>query len=85
MVEGGSEIFGSFVSERRFDEFVMFRAPLIMGGRTSLPVVGGQGPSALGGALRMRLASVETSATLRYGLLSAHGACAEVYVPAERR
>ena len=85
MVEGGSEILGSFVRERRFDEFVMFRAPMILGGRTSLPVVGGPGPSTLRGALRMRLASIGTSAALRYGLPSAHSSGVEVYVPLRKR
>ena len=68
LVEGGSEVLGSFVRERRFDEMVIFRAPLILGGRGSRPVVGGSNPAALADAVPMRRASIEHSPTLRYGL-----------------
>lgn len=68
LVEGGSEILGSFVRERLFDEMVIFRAPLILGGRGSRPVVGGTNPAALADAVSMRRALVEDSPTLRYGL-----------------
>ena len=46
---------------------VIFRAPLNLGGRGSRPVVGGTNPATLAEAARMRRASLETSATLRYG------------------
>lgn len=82
LVEGGSEVLGSFVRERRFDELVLFRAPLILGGRGSRPVVGGTNPRALAEAVPMRRASLEGSATQRYGLGDPLGLEVEVY---ERR
>lgn len=82
MVEGGSETIGGFVGQGLFDEFVMFRAPLLLGGRASRPLVGGDGPGRLSEAVRVRRASVATSATLRYGLDDPAGLEVEVY---ERR
>ncbi len=82
LVEGGSEVLGSFVRERRFDEMVIFRAPLILGGRGSRPVVGGANPAVLKDAVPMRRASLETSAILRYGLGDPLALEVEVY---ERR
>jgi diaminohydroxyphosphoribosylaminopyrimidine deaminase/5-amino-6-(5-phosphoribosylamino)uracil reductase len=79
MVEGGSEVMGSFVREQLFDELVVFRAPLLLGGRGSRPVVGGRNPRGLAEAVRMRRAVVESSATLRYGLEDRSGLEVEVY------
>lgn len=53
MVEGGSELLGSFLAARRFDEVALFRAPLLMGGRGSRPAFGGPDPRTVAGALRM--------------------------------
>ena len=44
MVEGGSEVLGSFVAERLFDKLVLYRAPLVLGGRNSRPAFGGPDP-----------------------------------------
>jgi diaminohydroxyphosphoribosylaminopyrimidine deaminase/5-amino-6-(5-phosphoribosylamino)uracil reductase len=79
LVEGGSEVLGSFVRESGFDEMVIFRAPLILGGRGSRPVVGGTNPLTLAEAVPMRRASLEGSATLRYGLGDPGALEAEVY------
>lgn len=79
LVEGGSEVMGSFVRDALFDEIVIFRAPLILGGRGSRSVVGGRNPRALAEAVRVRRAVMETSATLRYGLEGAAGLEVEVY------
>jgi diaminohydroxyphosphoribosylaminopyrimidine deaminase/5-amino-6-(5-phosphoribosylamino)uracil reductase len=54
MVEGGSELLGSFLAERMLDEVALFRAPLLLGGRGSLPVFGGPDPRRIADALRMR-------------------------------
>lgn len=84
MVEGGAEVHGSFVRERRFDEMVIFRAPLILGGRGSRAVVGGPNPRSLTEAVRLRRAVASSSATLHYGLAGAEGLDVEVYErPAE--
>lgn len=54
MVEGGSEVLGAFLSERLFDELLLFRAPLLLGGRRGLPVFGGEDPRRLSQAARLR-------------------------------
>jgi diaminohydroxyphosphoribosylaminopyrimidine deaminase/5-amino-6-(5-phosphoribosylamino)uracil reductase len=82
LVEGGSEVLGSFVSERLFDEMVIFKAPMILGGRGSRPVVGGSNPERLEYAVSMKRAVSADSATLRYGLPDSDGLEVEVY---ERR
>lgn len=54
MVEGGSELLGTFLAARAFDDLALFRAPLLMGGRGSLPAFGGPDPRSIAAALRMR-------------------------------
>jgi len=53
MVEGGSEVLGSFLSARLVDEVALFRAPLLLGGRGSKGAFGGPDPLAIGAALRL--------------------------------
>lgn len=53
MVEGGSELLGSFLAARLLDQVALFPAPLLMGGRDSRPAFGGHGPSRVAGALRL--------------------------------
>ena len=84
LVEGGSEVHGSFVRARRFDEFVMFRAPLILGGRASRGVVGGDDPPDLLSAARLRRARPADSQTVRYGI-GADSLDVEVYEPSDLR
>ena len=43
LVEGGSEVAGSFVSQRLVDKFMFFVAPKILGGKKAKGVVGGEG------------------------------------------
>lgn len=85
LVEGGPEVMGSFVREALFDEFVIFRAPLILGGRGSLSVVGGPNPRALADAAPMRRLARDESATLRYGLKNGTEVGVEVYARRGRR
>jgi len=54
MVEGGSELLGSFLAARAVDQLALFRAPLLLGGRRSLPAFGGRDPRTLAEALRLR-------------------------------
>jgi diaminohydroxyphosphoribosylaminopyrimidine deaminase/5-amino-6-(5-phosphoribosylamino)uracil reductase len=54
MVEGGSEVLGSFLSARLVDQVALFRAPLLLGGRGSRPAFGGPDPREIGDALRLR-------------------------------
>jgi diaminohydroxyphosphoribosylaminopyrimidine deaminase/5-amino-6-(5-phosphoribosylamino)uracil reductase len=53
MVEGGSEVLGSFLAARLVDEVALFRAPLLLGGRGSLGAFGGPNPRGIGEALRL--------------------------------
>jgi diaminohydroxyphosphoribosylaminopyrimidine deaminase/5-amino-6-(5-phosphoribosylamino)uracil reductase len=54
MVEGGSELLGSFLAARAFDQLALFRAPLLLGGRDSRPAFGGPNPKTLSAALRLQ-------------------------------
>jgi diaminohydroxyphosphoribosylaminopyrimidine deaminase/5-amino-6-(5-phosphoribosylamino)uracil reductase len=64
MIEGGSELLGSFVAEGLFDRLALFRAPLLVGGRRALPAFGGPDRARLADAPRLRagppLAGAET-------------------------
>ena len=53
MVEGGSEVLGSFLAARLFDQVALFRAPLLLGGRRSLGAFGGEDPRRIQGAVRL--------------------------------
>jgi diaminohydroxyphosphoribosylaminopyrimidine deaminase/5-amino-6-(5-phosphoribosylamino)uracil reductase len=53
MIEGGSEVLGSFLASRLVDEVALFRAPLLLGGRGSLGAFGGPDPRDIGDALRL--------------------------------
>jgi diaminohydroxyphosphoribosylaminopyrimidine deaminase/5-amino-6-(5-phosphoribosylamino)uracil reductase len=43
LVEGGAEVFGSFVSERCFDKLLLFFAPILIGGRQAKGIIEGPG------------------------------------------
>jgi diaminohydroxyphosphoribosylaminopyrimidine deaminase/5-amino-6-(5-phosphoribosylamino)uracil reductase len=53
MVEGGSEVLGSFLSAHQVDQVALFRAPLLLGGRGSLSAFGGEDPATIAEALRL--------------------------------
>ncbi|HUL77782.1 MAG TPA: RibD family protein, partial [Vicinamibacteria bacterium] len=53
MVEGGSEVLGAFLVERFVDQVALFRAPLLLGGRGSLPAFGGPDPERIEQAVRL--------------------------------
>jgi diaminohydroxyphosphoribosylaminopyrimidine deaminase/5-amino-6-(5-phosphoribosylamino)uracil reductase len=53
MVEGGSELLGSFVAAGLFDQVALFRAPLLLGGRGALPAFGGADRRRLADAVRL--------------------------------
>ena len=53
MVEGGSELLGSFLAARLVDQVALFRAPLLLGGRGSLSAFGGPDPRRIEDALRL--------------------------------
>jgi diaminohydroxyphosphoribosylaminopyrimidine deaminase/5-amino-6-(5-phosphoribosylamino)uracil reductase len=58
MVEGGSELLGSFLAAGLMDEVVLFRAPLLLGGAGSRGAFGGPDPRAIAEARRLRPAEV---------------------------
>jgi diaminohydroxyphosphoribosylaminopyrimidine deaminase / 5-amino-6-(5-phosphoribosylamino)uracil reductase len=51
LVEGGGEVNASFLFHRLAQRVMFFYAPMILGGRTSLPAVGGEGAINLAGTL----------------------------------
>ncbi len=53
MVEGGSEVLGSFLAARLLDELALFKAPVLLGGRGSRPAFGGRDPVTIAEALRL--------------------------------
>jgi diaminohydroxyphosphoribosylaminopyrimidine deaminase/5-amino-6-(5-phosphoribosylamino)uracil reductase len=53
MIEGGSEVLGSFLAARLVDELALFRAPILLGGRGSLGAFGGPDPRDIADALRL--------------------------------
>jgi diaminohydroxyphosphoribosylaminopyrimidine deaminase/5-amino-6-(5-phosphoribosylamino)uracil reductase len=53
MVEGGSEVLGSFLAARLYDQVALFRAPLLLGGRSSRPAFGGPDPQGIAEAQRL--------------------------------
>ncbi|MEP7076564.1 MAG: bifunctional diaminohydroxyphosphoribosylaminopyrimidine deaminase/5-amino-6-(5-phosphoribosylamino)uracil reductase RibD [Acidobacteriota bacterium] len=59
LVEGGSEVAGSFVDAKLVDKVTLILTPIIIGGQTAPVAVGGSGAAALTDALR--LTDVETT------------------------
>jgi diaminohydroxyphosphoribosylaminopyrimidine deaminase/5-amino-6-(5-phosphoribosylamino)uracil reductase len=53
MVEGGSEVLGSFLAARCFDQVALFRGRLLLGGRGSRVAFGGADPRRLADACRL--------------------------------
>jgi diaminohydroxyphosphoribosylaminopyrimidine deaminase/5-amino-6-(5-phosphoribosylamino)uracil reductase len=55
MVEGGSEVLGEFLAAGLLDQVALFRAPLLLGGRDSLPAFGGPNPQRVSLARRLEM------------------------------
>jgi diaminohydroxyphosphoribosylaminopyrimidine deaminase/5-amino-6-(5-phosphoribosylamino)uracil reductase len=55
LVEGGSRIHWSFVSSDLVDSFYFIIAPLVLGGKDSIPSVGGEGYRATADSARFRI------------------------------
>jgi diaminohydroxyphosphoribosylaminopyrimidine deaminase/5-amino-6-(5-phosphoribosylamino)uracil reductase len=53
LVEGGSEVAGSFCDERLIDKLTFIAAPIVIGGREAPNAIGGAGASSLNGALNL--------------------------------
>jgi diaminohydroxyphosphoribosylaminopyrimidine deaminase/5-amino-6-(5-phosphoribosylamino)uracil reductase len=54
LVEGGSEVHGSFLDLRLADRLVLYVAPRIVGGRNARSLVGGDGVPSIAAALALR-------------------------------
>lgn len=54
LVEGGSEVIGSFLDERLADKAIVFIAPKIIGGRSALGSVGGAGARSLSSCIKFK-------------------------------
>jgi len=54
LVEGGTEIAGSFCDARLVDKVSFIAAPIIIGGRTAPNAIGGSGAESLASVLRLR-------------------------------
>jgi diaminohydroxyphosphoribosylaminopyrimidine deaminase/5-amino-6-(5-phosphoribosylamino)uracil reductase len=67
MVEGGSELLGSFLAAGLMDEVVLFRAPLLLGGAGSRGAFGGPDPLAMGEARRLEPAEVARAERMLVG------------------
>ena len=59
LVEGGSEVAGTFVDERLVDKVSFLIAPLILGGRTAPNAIGGMGAETLSRAMRLHNVSID--------------------------
>ncbi len=57
LVEGGSEVQGSFVDAKLVDKFLLFYAPIIIGGRGARPAIGGTGAETVSGAPKLAISS----------------------------
>ncbi len=58
LVEGGAEVLGAFFDQKLVQQFNFFYAPKILGGRTALGVLGGQGVTHLRDAAQARDISI---------------------------
>ncbi len=59
LVEGGGETAAGFVESRLVDKFAVFVAPVLIGGRSAIPALGGEGVDRISEAIRLRDLSVE--------------------------
>ncbi|MFE8702016.1 bifunctional diaminohydroxyphosphoribosylaminopyrimidine deaminase/5-amino-6-(5-phosphoribosylamino)uracil reductase RibD [Cytobacillus sp. FJAT-54145] len=59
LVEGGSEIHASFIEEGAFQQVILYIAPKIIGGRSAIPFVGGEGPELVEYSKKLEFVSFE--------------------------
>jgi diaminohydroxyphosphoribosylaminopyrimidine deaminase / 5-amino-6-(5-phosphoribosylamino)uracil reductase len=55
LVEGGSQVHWSFLSNRLVDKFYFIIAPLVLGGKDAVPSVGGQGYEVIADSPRFKI------------------------------
>ncbi len=54
LVEGGTEIAGSFIDKKLVNKVTFFYAPIIIGGKDAPTAIGGKGSQDLSGAIRLK-------------------------------
>lgn len=54
LVEGGSEIYSSFLKEKQVDKLILFIAPLLIGGKKAKGMIGGIGAATISEAIRLK-------------------------------
>jgi diaminohydroxyphosphoribosylaminopyrimidine deaminase/5-amino-6-(5-phosphoribosylamino)uracil reductase len=59
LVEGGGETHGAFLKEGLIDKIVLFYAPILIGGRGALSLVGGKGIDFLKDAYKVNISAVK--------------------------
>ncbi len=59
LIEGGSRVIGSALSERIVDQVILFYGPKILCGNDGIPVMNGKGPEKLSAAVRLKDISTE--------------------------
>ncbi|MCB9507129.1 MAG: bifunctional diaminohydroxyphosphoribosylaminopyrimidine deaminase/5-amino-6-(5-phosphoribosylamino)uracil reductase RibD [Myxococcales bacterium] len=59
LVEGGGELVGDLADRGLVDRLATFTAPVVLGGRSAIPSIGGTGVAAVDDALRARALHVE--------------------------
>ncbi|MBI4766645.1 MAG: bifunctional diaminohydroxyphosphoribosylaminopyrimidine deaminase/5-amino-6-(5-phosphoribosylamino)uracil reductase RibD [Deltaproteobacteria bacterium] len=59
LVEGGAEVYGSFLKERLVDKLIIFIAPCLIGGRKAVGMIGGAGITRMTEAIRLKEMSVK--------------------------
>ncbi len=59
LVEGGGELAGELLQRRLVDRLVLMVAPIIIGGRDAIPVIGGEGADLVKNALRAQRVQVD--------------------------
>ncbi|MFD1738807.1 bifunctional diaminohydroxyphosphoribosylaminopyrimidine deaminase/5-amino-6-(5-phosphoribosylamino)uracil reductase RibD [Bacillus salitolerans] len=60
LVEGGSEVNGSFLKEHAFNQVIAYLAPKLIGGKHAPGFIGGEGFELMSEALQLEFRSVET-------------------------
>ena len=54
LVEGGAEVYASFLNEGQVDKLVLFIAPLLVGGQKAKGMIGGKGVARITEAIRLK-------------------------------
>ncbi len=60
LVEGGAEVYASFLNEGQVDKLVVFISPLLIGGQKARGMIGGRGVARITEAIRLKEMKVKT-------------------------